>query len=143
MSQVPSSFSGGCACGAIRYECLHAPVAMFKCHCRDCQHASGTGHFPSVFVSKKDFHVNKGQPRIHVVTAASGASAHRAFCAECGSPLFGWSTSRPDFIGVRVGSLDDSSWFSPTWDFWTVSAQPWDVMNEETQKIGTEPPPKE
>ena len=30
-------FTGGCACGAIRYECTVEPTSMFKCHCRDCQ----------------------------------------------------------------------------------------------------------
>ena len=34
---MPASFSGGCACGAIRYECSAAPLMMLNCHCRDCQ----------------------------------------------------------------------------------------------------------
>jgi len=34
-------FTGGCACGAIRYECTAEPLEMFQCHCRDCQGASG------------------------------------------------------------------------------------------------------
>ncbi len=32
--QVP--FSGGCACGAIRYECSADPAFSWHCHCRDC-----------------------------------------------------------------------------------------------------------
>ena len=34
-------FGGGCACGAIRYECAGAPRYMGNCHCRDCQQATG------------------------------------------------------------------------------------------------------
>jgi hypothetical protein len=34
-------FSGGCACGAIRYECSAAPIFALNCHCRDCQRATG------------------------------------------------------------------------------------------------------
>jgi hypothetical protein len=39
-------FTGGCVCGAIRYECSAAPIMMFKCHCRDCQQVTGGGFVP-------------------------------------------------------------------------------------------------
>jgi hypothetical protein len=38
---MATSFSGGCACGALRYECEMDPVFSWNCHCRDCQRASG------------------------------------------------------------------------------------------------------
>ena len=41
-------FSGGCACGLIRYTCTAAPLAMVNCYCRDCQRASGGACSPSV-----------------------------------------------------------------------------------------------
>ncbi len=34
MSEV---YTGGCACGAIRYEISAEPVVMNDCQCRDCQ----------------------------------------------------------------------------------------------------------
>ena len=37
-------FTGGCACGAIRYEISGEPLVQFDCQCRDCQRMSGTGH---------------------------------------------------------------------------------------------------
>jgi hypothetical protein len=37
-------YTGGCACGAIRYATRHAPVFQNHCQCRDCQRRSGTGH---------------------------------------------------------------------------------------------------
>ena len=37
-------YSGGCACGAIRYETGSEPIVEIHCQCRDCQKRSGTGH---------------------------------------------------------------------------------------------------
>ena len=37
-------YTGGCACGAIRYATGHAPVFQNHCQCRHCQRRSGTGH---------------------------------------------------------------------------------------------------
>jgi len=37
-------FSGGCACGAIRYECAAEPLYMVNCECRDCQRATGSAY---------------------------------------------------------------------------------------------------
>jgi hypothetical protein len=41
---MSESYSGGCACGAIRYEISGEPMVMSDCQCRDCQRKSGTGH---------------------------------------------------------------------------------------------------
>ena len=29
--------TGGCQCGAIRYEITQAPQMVYTCHCNDCQ----------------------------------------------------------------------------------------------------------
>ena len=47
-------FSGGCACGSIRYVCARAPVAMLNCHCRDCQRSSGAPFASGVVVLVSD-----------------------------------------------------------------------------------------
>ena len=41
---MSQSYTGGCACGALRYATAHAPVFQNHCQCRDCQRRSGTGH---------------------------------------------------------------------------------------------------
>jgi hypothetical protein len=131
---APSHFAGGCACGAVRYECTGAPTAMVNCHCRDCQRAGGAGYSPTVVVARAGFRLAGEQPRYHESISASGNTASRAFCGRCGSPLFASSSARADFVGIRAGSLDDASWFRPTVDVWTASAQPWDLLHSETEK---------
>lgn len=34
--------SGGCQCGAIRYEISGPPAAVYACHCTECQKQSGS-----------------------------------------------------------------------------------------------------
>lgn len=131
---IPSSFTGGCACGAVRYECSAAPVAMVNCHCRDCQRAGGAGHAPTVVVERTGFRISRGEPKVHAVASESGATATRAFCADCGSPLFASSSGRPEFVGIRAGSLDDPAWYRATRDVWTASCQPWDTLDPRTTK---------
>ncbi len=132
---MPKSFSGGCACGAIRYECSTDPVAMLNCHCRDCQRASGGGSSSVVAVPAAAFVLRKGEPRYYVVRGEAGHMARRGFCAECGSPLVAGSSRMPDFVVLKVASLDDPSWFKPMADIWTASAQPWEYMDPRIPKV--------
>jgi hypothetical protein len=132
---MSTSFSGGCACGAVRYECVAPPVAMVNCHCRDCQRAGGAGFSPTVIVSAASFRLLRGEPKRYSIRADSGHTAHRAFCDECGAPLFASSSAREDFIGIRAGSLDDPSWFKPQAEVWTASAQPWDHLGADVPQF--------
>ncbi len=131
-------FTGGCACGAIRYTCTVAPILMGNCHCRDCQRASGSGGSATLMIPKVGFTLT-GQPKHHEVIAKNGLTARRGFCGDCGSPLYGIPAALPDVIGLRAGSLDDPSIYGPTVDIFTDSAQPWDCMNPDLPKFGQQP----
>jgi len=48
----------------------------------------------------------------------------------------------PDTTNIRAGSLDDPSWFRPTMDIYTASAQPWDLMSADTPKFARLPTPQ-
>ena|SRR5688572_29325609 len=80
-------FTGGCACGAIRYECSAEPREMFQCHCRDCQRASGGVGAFALLVPKESFKFTKGTPRYHFTQSEMGFQHKRGFCPECGSRL--------------------------------------------------------
>ncbi len=128
-------FSGGCACGAIRYECSASPLGMGHCHCRDCQRSSGTGHSSVLVVPAAAVAVTGTPPRSHETRADDGDTVRRGFCPECGSPLFASSGAHPEFLSIKAASLDDPGSFRPTIDAWTSSAQPWDSMSPETLKF--------
>jgi hypothetical protein len=132
---MPTPFAGGCSCGAIRYECTAEPLFSLNCHCRDCQRETGSAFAPILGVPKAAFTVTRGNPQYFALTADSGYPTTRAFCAACGSPLFGLPGSAPDLVTIRVGSLQDPSEFRPGQDIYTASAQPWDYMNPALPKV--------
>ncbi|MEK9725712.1 MAG: GFA family protein [Rhodospirillaceae bacterium] len=50
-------FSGGCLYGAVRYECVAAPIAGGNCHCLDCRKTRGTAHASHVVAPRATFQV--------------------------------------------------------------------------------------
>ena len=122
-------FSGGCACGAIRYECSAAPLISFNCHCRDCQKATGSAFLPLIIVPTDALKITKGLPKYHAVKADSGRTISRGFCQDCGSTMLGKVDEQPAAMAITAGSLDDPSRYQPSADIYISSAQPWDHMN--------------
>ena len=100
-------FTGGCACGAIRYRCSGTPRYMGNCHCRDCQQATGSAYFPCVLVKESDFTLESGEPSWFERPADKGHPMHRGFCAECGSPLFLVNGANPAGRALYAGSLPE------------------------------------
>jgi len=86
------------------------------------------------------FRVTKGEPKLYVSASDAGNRVTRAFCPECGCPLFIRVSARPDIVGLRVGSLDDPSQFRPEVDIFVKSAQPWDHMDPDLPKHQAYPP---
>jgi len=136
---MSTPFTGGCMCGAIRYECSAPPLLMGNCHCRDCQRATGTA-FASAILVPRDAVTITGDVKYYDVTGDSGGMVSRGFCPHCGSRLFG-KPPNPAVMGIMAGSLDDPSWFQPQIDCYTASAQPWDYMNPALPKFAKTPSP--
>ena len=121
-------FSGGCACGAVRYEVSGKPGFSFFCHCDRCQKATGTGHAPGMKVERENL-TYVGDLASYEVEADSGFAASHQFCPKCGSPVFSSTKRFPEGISVYVGSLDDPSIFDPTHVLCANSVQPWDHVD--------------
>ena len=103
---MSKTFTGGCACGAIRYACDGEPVYMGKCHSRDCQRATGSAFFPAVVVKDTDLLMLSGEARWYESKADRGHVMRRGFCANCGSPVFLVNGARANVIILYAGNLD-------------------------------------
>jgi hypothetical protein len=81
-------YTGGCACGAIRYATKHAPVFQNHCQCRDCQRRSGTGHGSYLTFPARAEMTITGEATHWQVAGDSGNVKVHAFCPVCGTPVY-------------------------------------------------------
>jgi hypothetical protein len=138
-SGVSSGFTGGCLCGAVRYTCATDALALIYCHCKDCQRCTG-GPFAAVAVVRsRDVSVVQGEPGSHTVTGEAGGRVWRKFCPSCGSPLFSGLEASPKTMGVKVGSMDDSTKLTPTMHIWTDSKVPWLTIEDQLPATARNP----
>lgn len=120
--------TGGCQCGAVRYEIAAAPVTLYACHCRDCQRQTGSAFALSMVVPRGALRVVKGEPKVWTRPgehAASGTPMDCVFCADCGARLYNLPSRNRAMAVLKPGTLDDTAWLSPVGHIWTKSAQPW------------------
>ena len=135
-----SDIEGGCACGAVRFKLAAPPVGVGVCHCRTCQYFSGGGGTYVALAPKAGFSVTKGEARVYTCQAASGNEIGRAFCAECGTPLYTVTTDQTPFYPVKLGALDDPSPYQPMIHLYTEDAQPWHLMHKGLPRFPQMPP---
>ena len=117
--------TGGCQCGAVRYELTGEPLAPIICHCTECQKQTSSAFGMTLPVAKRDFRLVSGSLNQWRRMADSGRELACFFCPECGSRVYHSSSLGPDYWHLKPGTLDDTSWLAPVAQVWTDSAQPW------------------
>jgi hypothetical protein len=127
-------FSGGCSCGAVRYDIAAPPVRAFQCQCRDCQKDSGGGH-SSVFVFPRAAFAVTGEVREIARESDRGAIKRKGFCPGCGVAIYNKPDRVPDMIGIYVGSLDDATSFKPQAIFYAARGYAWDALDADVPRV--------
>jgi hypothetical protein len=94
-------YSGGCQCGAVRYQARRLRANPHFCHCRMCQKAVGNLFGAWVGVNHADFAWTRGAP----ATFRSSGKTMRGFCSNCGTPL-SVEDDGSTYLCVTIGSLD-------------------------------------
>jgi hypothetical protein len=137
---MSKSYTGGCACGAIRYEIPSEPVSHVHCQCRDCQQMSGTGHGSYLaFLGRADVKL-KGNAKTWDFVGDSGNMKTRAFCGDCGSPVYMTFSSNPDVFVIHAASLHDPGRFNPQKVMYNSRQHAWDTLDPALTKFDKMPP---
>ena len=130
-----AQFTGGCLCGAVRYEIKGNPVRVAHCHCDDCRKATGSSFATNAFFKEEELVVLKGTTKTFTHTADSGNSMNKEFCPECGSQLFGFGSGGPGVKAVKVGSIDNANSIEPQIEVFVSKALPFTRHPEFTEKF--------
>ncbi len=127
MSELP--LTGGCLCGAVRYEVSEPFESSVYCHCTRCQRRTGTAASANARAKPGTFRIVQGEDRVRSWNPSEGAE--KFFCGECGSALF--SRSGPDgvTVGVRLGTVDGDPGIRPGHRQFTANAAVWEDIPDD------------
>lgn len=131
--------TGGCLCGAVRYEVNGDAAFAGHCQCNDCKKSSGAAHvtaggFPEAAVTFT------GTMKAYASTADSGATATREFCPECGGRLTFRSTNMPGLVLIMAGSMDNPGAIAPAFAVYNKRHVAWDHFDPALPAFDTAPP---
>lgn len=127
--KMTKAYTGGCACGRVRYEIAGEPMFMNHCQCLDCQAVSGTGHGSYLTFPSKSAVTLKGEATLWSSVADSGNQKTRGFCPACGSPVYLTFAAMPDIFTVHAASLDEPARFQPQAITYAARALAWDKLD--------------
>jgi adenylate cyclase len=127
--------TGGCYCGAVRYESRKPSSQSGTCHCRMCQRWTGSPCATGVFFETESFSFTKGEPK----TFLTSPILERQFCGDCGT-----SIGHRYIIGdlaetqiIFIGTLDEPHRYDgPGWYFGAESHLPnWYILKDDVPQI--------
>jgi hypothetical protein len=122
MPELP--LTGGCLCGAVRFE-IDAPlVSASWCHCSRCRRRTGTPASVQARIAPGSFRLLQGEEALREFKPPDEGWA-KVFCGECGSSLWSRSPDDPPVMGVRLGAFDGDPGIRPSYHQYVDYAASW------------------
>ena len=122
--------TGECLCGAIEVTLTKDPKELVACYCTSCQKASGGAASFNIVMEDDDSDVSRGVTKIFKETADSGADLERHFCGDCGSPIYGVTTSYSGKKIFRAALFSEEKDMNVVTNLWTDSAPEWAALHQ-------------
>ena len=126
---MAAHLTGGCGCGAVRFEISEPFASSSYCHCTRCQRRTGTAASANARAAPGSFHVVSGEE--HLRSWAPEGGAEKLFCGLCGSAVFSRTPGDPPLIGVRLGTLDSDPGIRPQWHQYVDYAARWEEIPDD------------
>jgi hypothetical protein len=121
--------SGGCNCGAVRFEVSEPLVSASYCHCTRCQRRSGTAASAQARTAPGAFSLLTGSDQLARWSPPDGSP--KIFCRSCGSALYSQNPATPDVVGIRFGAFDRDPGIRPQWRQFVAYAASWEAIPDD------------
>lgn len=129
---------GGCCCGSVRYTLVGDLPPAYACHCGECKKQTASAFSLSIVIPFERLSV-QGMTTQFSSTAYSGATKDCFFCSRCGTRLWNRSSSSPDMVTLKVGTLDDSAGIAPRGHLWVSRLQAGIALDPAVPAFETQP----
>lgn len=124
MSDSSLPITGGCNCGAVRFEVSEPPLSALQCWCRRCQRRTGTGSGPNARTASGSFRIVSSREELGVWDPGDGGWS-KVFCRRCGSQICSWDPADESKVSVRFGAFDGDPGIRVSAHQFTAYAAPW------------------
>jgi hypothetical protein len=121
--------TGGCLCGAVRFEVDRPLVSASYCHCTRCQRRTGAAASAQALIEPGSLHIVKGQDVVRAFRPADGWA--KLFCPECGSALFSQSQADSAQMTIRMGAFDSDPGIRPQARYHVATAAVWEPIPDD------------
>ena len=118
---MTDKLTGGCFCGAVRFEVDGPEKFACYCYCRSCQRAAGAPVVMWATYDRDTFRIIAGE----MCWRTSSPGITRGHCAQCGSALTYEHEKRGGDIDVAANCLDEPAAVRPRAHIWTEDKPPW------------------
>lgn len=135
-AETETHHSGGCLCGAVRFEIDGPFEQFFLCHCSRCRKGSGTAHASNLFSNSARLTWLSGEDQVRSFTV-EGTRFTRSFCVNCGSFLP--NVAANGRLKVPAGSLDTPVSLRPVAHIFAGSRADWDDHLEDVPSYDERP----
>jgi hypothetical protein len=122
--------SGGCLCGAVRFELDEIPETAGYCHCTRCQRRTGTASSVQARIDGDTLRILQGEDLIKAWRPPD-KGAEKLFCGDCGGHLFSRNPENHREMSVRFGAFDGDPGVRPTWRAFVAYAAPWEPIPDD------------
>lgn len=129
MSDLQLPLTGGCGCGAVRFEVGAPLVSARYCHCTRCQRRSGTAASANALPEPGSFRLVSGEDALRVWKPEAGWQ--KWFCGECGSALFSRDPDDPDQMSIRLGTFEADPGIRPSVRQFVAYAAAWEPIPDD------------
>lgn len=133
-------FTGQCQCGAVKYRVSGEAATLFACHCHDCQRQSASAFGMALWIRHGELTLLSGELRHWLRQLPSGRQMQCSFCPICGTRITHVVLGQSEFMSIKPGTLDDTTWLTPAGHIWTRSKQSWVTLEAGCLQYAENPP---